>query len=281
MNETALDALISPTLKHLREHWWNDEFTAFIRDTLRPRPGNRILDVGCGEGMAEIAIGRLHLSQIQLFGVDRLLNRVVVARYATASHNQRVGFAAGDACCLPFLDGVFDSTYCVAVLQHVHALPETVGEFARVTRTGGRIVVVEPDNATRYWYTSVASGNIVYAARSRFFAAVAEANPEHGHPTVGPQLPTLLAQHGIEPLSVRIFPVTQTMIGRQPPGIWDDRARRIQRLIEDAESEKVREEGRTYLEALAKYAADAQTSSSSFIEIQNTMLFATVGQKTE
>src|SRR5688572_3314464 len=116
MTESALDALISPTLKHLREFWWNDEFTAFLRETLRPRPGNRILDVGCGEGTAEISIGRLHLSQIRLFGVDRLLDRVIVARHATASHNQRVGFAAADACCLPFPDSAFDSTYCVAVL---------------------------------------------------------------------------------------------------------------------------------------------------------------------
>src|SRR5262245_16987245 len=83
MNESSLDALTSPTLKNLREYWWSDEFTAFLRDTLRPRPGNRILDVGCGEGAAEVSIGRLHLSQIRLFGIDHMLNRVIVARYAT------------------------------------------------------------------------------------------------------------------------------------------------------------------------------------------------------
>ena len=158
MSDPVIDTLASPTLKHVRERWWNEEFTNFLLDTIRPRPGNRILDVGCGTGMAEISIARLRLSQIRLFGVDQLLDRVIVARYATASHNQRVGFAAGDACSLPFVDGTFDSTYCVGVLQHVRDLAGAIREFARVTREGGRLVAVEPDNSARYWYSSVPAG---------------------------------------------------------------------------------------------------------------------------
>ena len=36
-----LDALTSSTLKHLREHWWDDVFTAFLEETLKPRPNIR------------------------------------------------------------------------------------------------------------------------------------------------------------------------------------------------------------------------------------------------
>ena len=68
MSDTV-DALTSPTLKNLREHWWDDDFTEFLAETLRPRPGNRILDVGCGEGRAEVEIGRLQVSQVRLFGL--------------------------------------------------------------------------------------------------------------------------------------------------------------------------------------------------------------------
>src|SRR5690606_38840108 len=98
----SIDSLTSPTLKHLRERWWDDDFTEFLAETLRPRPGNRILDVGCGEGLAEVAIGRLQLSQITLVGVDLVVSKVVEARKETAGHNQRVGFAAADAVRLPF-----------------------------------------------------------------------------------------------------------------------------------------------------------------------------------
>jgi ubiquinone/menaquinone biosynthesis C-methylase UbiE len=142
----SIDALTSPTLKYLRERWWNDDFTDFLAETLRPRPGNRILDVGCGEGTAEVRIGRLHVSQIRMVGVDLMIERVMVARHQTAGHNQRVAYATADACRLPFHDGVFDSTFCVAVLQHIADEETAVAELSRVTRPGGRVLAVEPDN---------------------------------------------------------------------------------------------------------------------------------------
>ena len=114
-----LDALTSSTLKHLREQWWTDAFTAFLVETLRPRAGKRILDVGCGTGTAEVSLARLRLSQVELFGVDLLVERVKAAAATTRGINAHVGYAAADATRLPFADGVFDSTYCVAVLQHI------------------------------------------------------------------------------------------------------------------------------------------------------------------
>src|SRR5262245_19935359 len=159
---TPIDALTSPTLKHLREHWWNDDFTEFLTETLRPRPGNRILDVGCGAGAAEVSIGRLHISQIRLYGVDLRVDEVIAAKRAAAAHNLLARFAAGDACRLPFADKSFDSTYCVAVLQHVRDVETAVREFARVTSPTGRIVAVEPDNSARYAFSSAPSGRATF-----------------------------------------------------------------------------------------------------------------------
>ena len=53
-----VDILTASTLKHLRERWWNAEFNEFLRETLQPRAGDRILDVGCGAGTAEVRLGR-------------------------------------------------------------------------------------------------------------------------------------------------------------------------------------------------------------------------------
>jgi ubiquinone/menaquinone biosynthesis C-methylase UbiE len=275
----AIDALTSPTLKYLRERWWNDEFTEFLVETLRPRAGNRILDVGCGEGLAEIHIGRLHLSQIRLAGVDLMLERVMVARHETAAHNQRVGFATANACALPFRDAVFDSTFCVAVLQHIGDVAKAIGEFSRVTATGGRVVAVEPDNSGRYVYSSSAAGQAAAALSTQFFHELTTARGDTADATVGPRLPTLFAAHGIEPLSVRLFPVSMTILGTPPASFWFDRKADIEQSIETAPTDAVRAIGRKYLDALDAYARDADAAGSAFVEIQNTTLFATVGQK--
>jgi SAM-dependent methyltransferase len=275
-----IDALTSPTLKHLRERWWNDDFTEFLAETLRPRPGNRILDVGCGEGTAEVRIGRLHVSQIRLFGVDVMIERVMVAQREAAAHNQRVGFACADACNLPFRDRVFDSTFCVAVLQHIGDVEAAVREFARVTARGGRVLAVEPDNAARYWHSAVPAGREAFELSRKFFDALGGARGSSSDPAVGPILPTLFAKHGIEPLDVRLFPVSQVRLGAPPDDVWRRRRGAVEHMIGSA-PDRVGEIGKTYLDVLRAYEAQARDAGSSFVEIQNTVLFATVGQKSE
>ena len=276
---TAIDRFTSPTLKHLRENWWNDEFTEFLAETLRPRPGNRILDVGCGEGAAEVAIGRLHISQIRLVGVDLSHAKVVEARRETTSHNQRVGFAAADACRLPFVSESFDSLYCVAVLQHIGDVEAAVAEFARVTTSSGRIVAVEPDNSAQYLYSSVPSGGRAFALSRQFFAALADARGEHADTAVGPKLPSLFAMNGIEPVDVRLFPVSQAQLGAPSAEVWRDRRSAVEASLAGSSPEAARAAAREYLDALATYEQDATAAGPAFVELQNTLLFATVGQK--
>jgi arsenite methyltransferase len=273
----SIDALTSATLKHLREAWWDDEFTAFLAETLAPRPGNRILDVGCGEGLAEVEIGRLHISQLRLFGIDRTPSKVVAARQETLSHNQRVGFAAADACRLPFKDGSFDSIYSVAVLQHIDELETAVSEFARVTVPRGRIVAVEPDNTARYGFSSTAMGRRAFELSSQFFIALAGARTDRV--PVGPNLPEMFARHGIEPTLVRLFPVSQTFLGPPAAAVWQARRAAVESALGSSPSDAAAWLGREYLDVLTAYEREAHAAGSSFVEIQNTMLFATVGQK--
>jgi SAM-dependent methyltransferase len=277
----AIDALTSPTLKHLREEWWDDVFTEFLAETLKPRPGNRILDVGCGEGLAEVAIGRLQISQVKLFGVDLVLSKVLAAKQETASHNQRVGFAAADACHLPFRSGVFDSIYSVAVLQHVNDVEAAVAEMARVTAPRGRIVAVEPDNSARYGFSSTPAGRRAFELSRPFFNALSGQQPDARTSAIGPNLPRLFLERGIEPIEVRLFPVSQAFLGTTDPGVWASRRNVVERSLSSSASDDARWLGREYLDSLTAYEAEATKAGSSFVEIQHTMLFATVGQKVD
>ena len=274
----AIDALTSPTLKHLREAWWDDTFTAFLSETLKPRPGNRILDVGCGEGHAEVEIGRLQISQVRLVGVDLVVSKVLAASKETASHNQRVLFAAGDAARLPFRDGSFDSIYSIAVLQHLGDFETAVAEFARVTRRRGRVLAVEPDNSARYGFSSTPSGRRAFEISAQFFIAVDGLRSDQAA-TAGPNLPALFAKNGVEPIAVRLFPVSQTWLGPPDAPVWAARRQSVEQALNRAGSDAARWLGREYLDVLTAYEREANEAGASFVEIQNTLLFATVGQK--
>lgn len=279
MDTAAIDVLTSSTIKHLREAWWDEDFTEFIAETLRPRPGNRILDVGCGEGLAEVAIGRLRVSQLELVGVDLVPGKVRQAWQETAGHNQKVRFAAGDASALPFRTGAFDSAYTVAVLQHVRNPGAAVAELARVTRPRGRVVAVEPDNNARYGFSSTPAGRRAFELSGPFFNAVAGLRPDVGLPSLGPNVPAMFAAHGIEPMHVRLFPVSDTWLGAPDASFWRARREAVERLLGPDCSDAARWLGREYLDTLDEYEAEAREAGSSFVEIQNTILFATVGQR--
>lgn len=276
-----VDSLTSSTLKHLRDRWWDDAFTDFVKDTLQPRPGRRILDVGCGRGTAEVKLSRLRLTQVDLVAVDLLVDRVVDAQAAARAHNIDAHFAAADACHLPFADASFDSVFCVAVLQHIGDVRTAVAEMARVTRPGGRIVAVEPDNSARYFYSSVPDGREAHEAARRFFSALAEVKGDASEPAVGPQLPSLFARSGIQPLSVHVFPVSGAHLGAPPDDVWQNRRENLTELSEKASNESIRRLGQDYLKILDRYAQAAQDAGPGFVEIQNAMLFATVGQREE
>jgi hypothetical protein len=167
----------------------------------------------------------------------------------------------------------------VSVLQHIGDDAQAVAEFARVTAAGGRIVAVEPDNSARYLYSSVASGQEAMGHAAPFFSALLAARGETIDATAGPRLPTLFVEHGIEPLSVRLFPVATTILGQPSAEVWRNRRDRIESAMASVDDRAVASSGRRYLDALARYERDASDAGSSFVEIQNTMLFAAVGQK--
>jgi SAM-dependent methyltransferase len=277
----TLDALTSTTLKHVRDRWWDDAFTIFLAENLKPRAGNRILDVGCGAGTAELRLSRLRVSQLRLVGVDLLVDRVAQAAKAADGHNLNASFAAADACRLPFPDATFDSTFCVAVLQHIRQVGDALREFARVTRPGGRILAVEPDNSRRYWYSADPAGVEAFAIGARFFDALAQARGDGSDPAVGPRLPALFAEVGIEPLAVQLFPVSVSRLGPPEPAVWETRRAAIQQEIAKAPDESLRRLGADYLRALEKYQARAASAGPGFVEIQNTLLFAVVGERGE
>jgi len=119
-----------------------EERSAALRDRvhqlLAPLHGSeRVLDSGCGAGAFAFAVAPLVGSVV---GVD-LSEDLVAAGRAIAPPNCEL--TVGDSTALPFAYGSFDIVGCMRVLHHAHRPELIVSELARVTRPGGRILLVD------------------------------------------------------------------------------------------------------------------------------------------
>jgi SAM-dependent methyltransferase len=104
-----------------------------------PRGDERALDAGTGVGALAFALAPLVR---EVVGVDVVPELLAQARKRAADY-PNVTFVEGDATSLPLERASFDLSGCLRTLHHI-ARPElAVAELARVTRPGGRILVVD------------------------------------------------------------------------------------------------------------------------------------------
>jgi SAM-dependent methyltransferase len=274
-----IDILTAPGLKHLRDRWWDAAFDEFVRDTLQPRPGHRVLEVGAGAGLTGVTLGLLAPGHVHYVGIDRRLDRLRQAHRAAHDRGLTLTLAAAQAASLPFRDSVFTSALCVGVLQYA-AAPETiVRELTRVTAAPGRVLIVEPDNRVRSWYSSLPSGMRAFELSQRFHRLVAQR--DHGaipDAAIGPRVAAMCRDHGIDPIAVHVFPVSDSRLGAPVPTVWQTRRSDIARLRADATDAEAKAVGDEWLQALETYAAESTAAGPAFLEIQHTLLVATVGQ---
>lgn len=128
---------------HVVEHYLAKRVD-FVRKVM---PAGKILDVGCGTG---VLAGRLAAAGYEVTGVDPSAGMLEHVSQSGAG----VEAVLGDATELPFDDGTFDLTMCVAVMHHVadpEAVHRSLGEMVRVTRPGGLVLVWDHNPRNPYW----------------------------------------------------------------------------------------------------------------------------------
>jgi ubiquinone/menaquinone biosynthesis C-methylase UbiE len=99
----------------------------------------RVLDVATGPGyIAEAFAGAAR----EVIGIDLTGAMLSIATERTKERGiSNVSFRTGDAQNIPFENGTFDVVVCRLALHHVKQPLQVVCEMARVTRTGGTVLV--------------------------------------------------------------------------------------------------------------------------------------------
>jgi ubiquinone/menaquinone biosynthesis C-methylase UbiE len=112
------------------------------------RPGQVVLDVGCGTGSLAILIKGLHPA-VEVTGVDPDPKALARALRKSSRAGVRVQLDRGFAGALPYPDGTFDRVLSSFVYHHLRRdeKPEMLREARRVLTPGGRLCLLDFEGA--------------------------------------------------------------------------------------------------------------------------------------
>jgi len=117
------------------------------------KPGEKVLDVGCGTGGVTIPV-KIRVGKTgEVAGIDPAPEMIALARQKASRAGLEIDFRLGVIESLPFSDGVFDAVTSSLMMHH---LPENLqvkglAEIRRVLKPGGRILIADmmrPSNST-------------------------------------------------------------------------------------------------------------------------------------
>ena len=157
---------------------WNEEMRDEAIAMLDIEPDDHVLDVGCGTGFATEAL--LERTE-NVHGLDQSAHQLQRA-YAKFGKRGPVRFYRGDAERVPFADDAFDVVWSSGSIEYWPNPVDALEEFRRVTKPGGKVLVVGPDYPDNTVFQKVADAIMLFydeEEADRMFAEAGYPDFEH------------------------------------------------------------------------------------------------------
>jgi ubiquinone/menaquinone biosynthesis C-methylase UbiE len=129
----------------IHQKYGGRDIDAWMLETINPKQGIRILDVGCGSGKQCKAFHAYLEGQLEMTGVD--ISNELLADAEKLNESLGNPFVIHEMDFdkeFPFSDGSFDLLTCCFAIYYASDIPFTIGEMHRVLRPGGRLFTTGP-----------------------------------------------------------------------------------------------------------------------------------------
>jgi SAM-dependent methyltransferase len=169
----------------------------------------RLLEVGCGPGFITQLLRHL-VPECRITAVDR--DAMMVQRAGTLLKSaDTTELAQASVLALPFAAGSFDAVLVRLVLQHLIDPDRALAEIHRVLRTGGRLLVMDVDDAV-----DVATDPEVPHGDALRRGLASLQMSRGGNRSIGRYLPCLLREAGFVDLDLDLVALHSDLVGTRP-----------------------------------------------------------------